>query len=1514
MLKGISIRLDSTGENLVLRGDLAVLSSEDKSLLKENKRALIEFLTDRNSFQVVIPKQETLKEHYALSPAQKGIWMKSKMSQDSRMFLVPFQEEFPESVFQISLFNRALELFTKKCRLFKTVFDDQNGEPYQKVVDFNPENHVVYHGFEHENAGPVPGEVLETIFQQIGKLYELPPWQILITKQNGYIRFDFWVHHIIIDGTSIDLVKNEIRNNYEALIHNQEPRFENHFPDYFDYLTWMNEKANLSHFSSFWKNQFQNYVSDFSLVTNKLSESGSGEAIIHTFQNDLKKRMDVFCLSEKVNPSTLFSLAIGIVLSKRSQCDDFCIGVPVSGRDTAELTNIIGNLVNTIPLRIDLDYTRSVAAALEQMQQRYYSIIEHQIYPFSYIVEDFSNQYRVGDFSFYNVLLSIPNQFENLSADEPIDTANNPAFDLVFTVLDYSTEMRLKMEYDTSLFDEQTGHQIAAEVAIVLDQITNNSHIPLHQIKLVENKNPMQKPDLLPGNVNDDNLYPNLTIIEKIYEIAAVNQYKTALRSEDQQISYGELVQKIDAVSLNLMKQGIGKGNCILVDLEISIDQIIAMLAIWKIGAVYVPVDVSTPEQRKTFIFNDCEAVLRIDSVEFLHLQDRGIEGMEVFDKVTGEDLAYILYTSGSTGLPKGVCVSHQCLHLKLIEELDLIDLDSSIQSYCITSPAFDVSFLENTMPLLAGGTVFVSGDHKNIERIHHEITVYQPNILQVTPTYLSYFLNELGAESKTQMNQFLKLVCVGGEKLGRNLIEQFKANLPSVVLNNHYGPTETVIDALVKKNVQIADEHSIGKPLGSVEAYILDDYENLLPKGVPGEIVIAGPTLGLDYLHKRSEKSPFVFSEKLGKRIYKTGDFGMFNSKGEIIFSGRKDSQVKYKGFRIELEEISARIKEIYPGAGVYAAITGEKLVAWVACGAHTGELHVSGLKDQLAKVLPYYMVPTLIIEVPEIPITVNGKTDLKKLVGCIKTEPADDEILNEVEAELLEIWKSALNKRDLSVNDNFFEAGGHSLIAYKICALFNHQVSVPMIYENPTIRTLSKALSNDSGNELIEIPAPSALAKKRYSITPNQRKMWFLSSQFEEWNARFSIYSVKKFDFKADSKKIAEAVAGLLDLHEGLRFCFREEEGNLFQFVNEDLAVADYLHFETNSGAQTSDDFEEYMLRFSFDLQNGPLLKIGFYEDQDTTTMLLVIHHLIADGTSVRILEEDLMKLYLEGSKDVKAEKYGFGNYCDWINQLHYDSSIGDEARSYFNEKAEAVQWKTTVSWNDLQQASEDSLNIAGFDLIVIDSDLRNKLLQCAMQYETTVFTLFMTALKKTLSLHASDSLFSIGVVKSNRTTQWFQDTVGYLLTTVPFFVHPEEKLSISQSVHETAKQLKEIEKYGFFHPEVLTSGKHKMNFNVTASFQQVTEAVILEDQQIGGHVQESKYDMAWDLVVDANNQYFITIGYTPEILSPGTIAQMKQQLIQIVTEITHSPVEEKESLAAIKPLETQNIEFNF
>ncbi len=1509
MLKGISIRLDSTSENLVLRGDLAMLSSEDKSLLKEHKRSLIEFLVNRSSHKVVIPKQENLKEYYALSPAQKGIWMKSKINENSKMFLVPFKEEFPESYFQISLFNRALEIFTTKCRLFKTVFDDQNGEPYQKIVDFDPEEHVVY--FNLENADEIEDHLMDPIFQKVGKLHELPPWQIIVTKHNGQITLHFWVHHIIIDGTSINLVKNEIRTIYQSLIQNQEPDQENHLPDYFDYLTWINEKENTSHFSNFWKDQFQNYAGEFSLITNKLAKSESDDAVIYTFANGLKNKMDFFCLSEKMNKSTLFSLAIGIVLSKRSQCNDFCIGVPVSGRDTTELNNIIGNLVNTIPLRIDLDYTRSVAVALEQIQQRYYSVIEHQIYPFNYIVEDFSNVHRVGDFSFYNVVLSIPNQFENLSIDEPIDTINNTAFDMIFTVLDYSTEIRLKVEYDTSLFDHEISHQIASEVATVLNQITENSKIPLHQIKLIDTD--IQKSSLLKENFDYNTLYPDCTIIEKIYKIASFNQYQIALKSENQQMIYAELIQKIEVVSSNLIKRGIRKGNNVLVDLEISFDQIIIMLALWKTGAVYVPVDFSTPEQRKLFIFNDCEAVLRIDSVECMNLQNESNEVANSFDEVAKDDLAYILYTSGSTGLPKGVCVSHQCLHLKLMEELDLINLDSTIQSYYITSPSFDVSFLENTMPLIAGGTVFVSADHNNIEEIHREIATYKPNILQVTPTYLSYFLNELSEASKIQMNQFLKLVCVGGEKLNRNLIKQFKSNLPAVELNNHYGPTETVIDALVKKNVQINDEHLIGKPIGHTEVYIVDDYENLLPEGVLGEIVIAGPTLGLNYLHKRSEESPFVFSEKLGKKIYKTGDFGMLNKYGEIIFNGRRDSQIKYKGFRIELEEISAKIKDIYPGAGVYSNISDNKLVAWIAFNSETDELCISDLKDKLGKVLPYYMVPTLIVEVPEIPITVNGKVDFEKLIACINTDLSDNDELSDIEMELLEIWKNTLNKKDLSVNDNFFEVGGHSLVAYKICALFNHRVTVPMIYENPTIRTLSKALSGDLANELLEIPTPSAVRKMRYSITPNQRKMWFLSSQFEDWNTRFLIYSIKSFDFQIDNNKILKAIADLLDIHEGLRFCFREEDGNLFQFINEDLEIDDYLHFES-SETKTREQFESHMLQFSFDLENGPLLKIGFYEDKDTTIMLLVIHHLIADGASLTILEQDLMELYLKGYKDVKPEKYGFGNYCDWINQLHFDSSIGDEARSYFNQKAEAIQWKTELSWKESQHVFENTSSQVGFGLILLDSDLRNKLLQRAVQLETTVFTLFMVALKKTLSQYTKDPRFTIGIVKSNRTTQWFQDTVGYLLTTMPFFVHSEEKLTIIQSVHETITQLKEIEKYGFFHPEVLSNGKHKMNFNVTSSFQHITETIIIEDQQINGYLQESKYDMAWDLVVDANNQYFITIGYTREIISPDTMTKMKQQIVQILTEITDSPIEEKMPLTVIKPLATQNIEFNF
>ncbi|MEM8909204.1 MAG: amino acid adenylation domain-containing protein, partial [Bacteroidota bacterium] len=576
---------------------------------------------------------------------------------------------------------------------------------------------------------------------------------------------------------------------------------------------------------------------------------------------------------------------------------------------------------------------------------------------------------------------------------------------------------------------------------------------------------------------------------------------------------------------------------------------IAAILAVLKTGAAYIPVDPEYPAQRIQHILQDSKAKLQIDQNILDHFQQTANQYQDDNRSVAipPHALAYLIYTSGSTGQPKGVMIDHQSISQRLWGMADLLTTDEKLVTCLITNFVFDVSLLEIFLPLCFGGQLFIPSRD----------VVYQPAILlqqlsekavtqlQLTPSMLRHFLKAITPEVAETLS--LQRVCIGGESLSEALVLATQERLPGVQLNNHYGPTEVTIDALVLQNIREFPRNCIGRPVPNSCVYILDESHQLVPIGAKGEICIGGQSLAQGYLNQaelsQQKFIPNPFRE--GERLYKSGDIGRWLPNGTIEFLGRQDDQVKIRGFRIELGEIETAIQQSgYVKANIVVASEDQQgqqqLVAYLI---PQGTFDRTQLQMALKQRLPHYMIPPVMIELEEFPLSPNGKVDRQALPQPTTSSEATPNFIapqHPVEVQLANIWKDLLPIESLSIRDNFFELGGDSIITIQVVSRarrYGHQLQARDLFAHQTIEELAIFLQQQQNQTL---HGEQGILDGIALMLPIQQ--WFFEQDFAE-RSHYNQALLFEIHPSIQVTHLEQSITALMQQHDALRFTYQAQ-----------------------------------------------------------------------------------------------------------------------------------------------------------------------------------------------------------------------------------------------------------------------------------------------------------------------------------------------------------------------------------
>ena len=888
-------------------------------------------------------------------------------------------------------------------------------------------------------------------------------------------------HHIVCDGTSLSILINNL-----CKIYNNET-LEVLKYDYKDYSMW-EQKQDYKEAEDFWLQQFQEEIPTLSLPTKPRPpmQSFDGDKIYTKIDKKTFNKINQLSQKLGVTPYMILLSAYYILLYKYTGQKNIIIGSPIANRNRNEFSNIIGMFVNSLALKSNIDSNLNFEQFLNGIKNNCLEAYKYQYYPFDELVNKLNIQRDTSRNPLFDTMFVYQNNgydsnstFNGIHYVTYIPHTNISKFDLSLEIIPNNNGLNLSFEYCTKLFDKPFVENLANHYLNIITAALEDTSIKIANIDMLSEK---EKNTILYDFNNTKLNYAKFKTIKQLFEEQAQKTPDDiAVVFEKEKLTYNELNEKANSLAHYLLSLGINKGDTIPVLLDRSDYLIISMLAVVKLGAIYLPISSDYPIERINYILDNSSSkyilthssnnIILDDNIKEIYVDTLNYSknNNNPTTSIDPSSILYILYTSGSTGNPKGVAITHKNLNNFINSFNNLFkNINSSSRVLASTNICFDVSIFEFYISLLNGACLYLYEENTitDIIKYCNSIIKNKINTLYIPPN----ILNEVYQILEKNSYKNLEHILLGVEPIKSNIIKKYYELNPNVQIINAYGPTETTICATaLPLNAEILNNYPIvpiGKPLYNLNTYILDDNLNICPIGVNGELYISGDNVGKGYIYNKDlQQNSFVKIPYANSISYKTGDIVKWNSDGTISFIGRNDSQVKINGHRIELGEIE-KIIYSYPNIEKCVIIISKdnKINAYYSSSM---QINTNDLKAFLQTKLPYYFIPTSLIQVSKFKLTANGKID-KEALKRIKYKEINDfeEAHTEDQKELVSIFKSVLNLDNISINDNFFELGGDSLAAIKLqIEFFNRGINISYknIFEFPTIKQLSEKMTKE-------------------------------------------------------------------------------------------------------------------------------------------------------------------------------------------------------------------------------------------------------------------------------------------------------------------------------------------------------------------------------------------------------------------------------------------------------------------
>ena len=1072
---------------------------------------------ERTLLEQRVVVDEKIKRHDPSKPcplsfAQQRLWFLDQLIPNTPLYNIPYAVRMIGTL-NVEALRQALDVIVQRHEVLRTtVGADDEGEVFQ-VISESRSIELAMHDLTDVTDGLSRQTRVEELLQNEARrpfniTTDLMIRAMLVCEADDQHVLLIVMHHIASDGWSLDVLARELEAHYAHFCSGGQadtPALPELPIQYADYAAWQRHRLSgevLERLLSYWREQLGGAPPSLDLPTDRPRthiQTFDGRQQRRMLPGELVRALQSLSVQEG---ATLFMTLLGafnVLLSRYNGRDDIVLGTPITGRNRTETESLIGFFVNTLAVRIDLSGNPTFRQLLARVRDTMLGALSCNDVPYEKLVEEMDPQRNMSQSPLFQAAIAyhhMPQHTMRLGSLnlQKIDvTTGTSKFDLTLSLTETSNGLCALLEYNVGLFDTSTidhmlGHYHALLESIVCDpdksieQMSMMSESEHHQVVVSFNKTATTYP------------YPDDNSIHHMFERqVAATPNVIAVVFDEIRLTYSQLNERANALACHLRSLKVEPDTPVGVYMNRSLEMAVAVLGVLKAGGAYLPLDPGHPGARIAWMLRESSAPVLITQRALRKAlpgtmittvlldtsgQVAGSTSKDVVDpidnQITGDHLAYVIYTSGSTGTPNGVAVSHGaiCNHMLWFRDnFAMTTMDRVLQK---TPFIFDASVWEFFAPLICGAQLVMAKpeSHRSAEDLIHQINAYNITILQLVPSMLGMLLEHPGIETCTSIKQ----VFCGGDVLAPRIVNRFFAKLDAKLFNL-YGPTEATIDATWHQ-CGLDDLHTvpIGRPIANMRAYLFDKHMQPVPIGVRGELYLGGAGLARGYLNrpelttKRFVANPI--SHYANARIYQTGDLCRWRADGNLEFLGRNDHQVKIRGFRIELAEIEsilsdhARVRQC-----VVTTTNGNddpdnrQLVAYMTASGDPHQIPVDQLRNHLAVHLPDYMVPTLFVQLDEMPLTASGKVDRSALpeAGMEAVEPGVEYVAptTEIEQRLADIWRELLQVDRVGIHDNFFALGGHSLktmqLATRIRNAFDVTLPLTNLFEAQTVRELA-------------------------------------------------------------------------------------------------------------------------------------------------------------------------------------------------------------------------------------------------------------------------------------------------------------------------------------------------------------------------------------------------------------------------------------------------------------------------
>ena len=928
---------------------------------------------------------------------------------------------------------------------------------------------------------------------------------VLIKSAPSSFRLLWTFHHILMDGWSYPVLIGEVLRAYTSIAGGEAPAFENPVP-YKSYISWLNKQDKISA-EAFWRKELSGFSAPAHIKGHAASkdeaESIGSQEGIKFFSEDFTNGLIEFARKNQVTLSTLIQAAWALVISSYSGEKDIIYGGTVSGRpsDLPNVEKIVGLFINTLPVRIRIDGNENITSWLKSIQSKY---VEREQFSYSSLadIQQWS-ELPANTKLFDNILV-----FENYPTDPSLVDSSSllkvvhiSAFEKTNYPLAIlaapGKRLKLTVAYDENVYKDEFAEGILNSIEGALGSMISDKSEKVSDISLLTQE---KKIEIVEKWNETSSPLPNENSVKELFEsLTADHSDDIALEFGKQSMTYRELHEQSNRLANYLVSIGVKEDTFVGISVERSFDMIVSLIAIFKAGAAYLPLDKSYPAERIEYMINDSGVKFiitkRSDSgtlpdteARIIYIDDESSEINKLSTDTPSlmpapESAAYMIYTSGSTGRPKGVIMHNRALVNLLNWQFNGQHFGKALTTLQFTTLSFDVAFQEIFSSLLSGGKLIVMSESERKD-LRQVLKILSDR--KVQRLYLPFIALQEIAElysSSADVKLHLQEVMTAGEQLqNTTAIRSMFKDLKTAVFTNQYGPTEAHVVTsytLTGDPDQWPYNAPIGKPVFNTKIYILDQMMKPVPPGVSGELFIGGVQVARGY-HNKEEltKEKFItapFGKNDSERVYRTGDVARYMPDGNIEFLGRADNQIKYRGYRIELGEIESVLNDFNKvstsAVVIRDASNGEKRLAAYAVLKHGEECNTAELKNKLSETLPDFMLPADYVFLKEMPLLPSGKVDLRSLPEPERNVSASTngyvEPGTELELQLVRIWEKVLGVKQIGITDNFFELGGHSLLALRLFGyiekLTGKKLAISTLFSHPTIEQFGEILKTE-------------------------------------------------------------------------------------------------------------------------------------------------------------------------------------------------------------------------------------------------------------------------------------------------------------------------------------------------------------------------------------------------------------------------------------------------------------------